>query len=211
MLRMKLECNGCALRCKAVLVLRDNVDASAWLIAAFVAASNLHTLCAQFLRARGEMTLFAVQGMVNTALVIGLNILLLAVLRLGVTGYVLSTAAADLLCTAYLTVRARLWRFLVRRPEKGTLARILRYCVPLIPTAMFWWITSVSDRYMITAWLGGAENGLYVVAAKLPTILTVLSSVFMEAWLFSAITEQKEGSAAHRNSMARSGGRSRRG
>lgn len=169
----------------------------AWLIAAFIAASNLHTLCAQFLRARGEMTLFAVQGMLGTALVIGLNILFLAVLRLGVTGYVLSTVVADLLCTVYLVIRARLWRFLVKPPANGTLSRMLRYCVPLIPTATFWWITSVSDRYMITAWLGSAENGLYAVAAKLPTILTVLSSVFMEAWLFSAVTEQTGGSEAH--------------
>lgn len=74
---------------------------------------------------------------------------------------------------------------------------MLRYCVPLIPTAAFWWVTSVSDRYMITAQLGSAANGIYAVSAKLPTILTVLSSVFMEAWLFSAVTEQQEGSEAH--------------
>ena len=68
---------------------------------------------------------------------------------------------------------------------------MLKYCVLFIPTATFWWITSVSDRYMITVWLGNAA------AAKLPTILTVLSSVFMEAWLFSAVTERQEGEAAH--------------
>lgn len=143
------------------------------------------------------MTLFAVQGIINTVLVIGLNILLLAGFRLGVAGYVLSTAAADLLTTIYLALRAKLWRFLTRKTARGTLSRMLRYCVPLIPTAIFWWITSVSDRYMIAAWLGSAANGLYAVAAKLPTILTVLSSVFMEAWLFSAVKEQREGSAAH--------------
>ena len=142
------------------------------------------------------MTCFAVQGLLNTALVIGLNILFLAVFRLGVTGYVLSTVAADVLTTAYLVLRARLWRWL-KRPAKGTLGRMLRYCVPLIPTATFWWITSVSDRYMITAWLGSAANGVYAAAAKLPTILTVRSSVFMEAWRFSAVTEQQEGTEAH--------------
>lgn len=146
------------------------------------------------------MTLFAVQGLVNTALVIGLNILL-AVFRLGVTGYVLSTAVSDVLTTVYLVFRAKLWRYL-KRPEKGTLPRMLRYCVPLIPTATFCWITSVSDRYMITAWLGSAANGIYAVSAKLPTILTVLSSVFMEAWLFSAVTERQEGSAAHQQFYA---------
>ena len=176
---------------------RSGAQNRVWLIASFVLASNFHTLCARFLRARGSMTLFAVQGVLNTALVIGLNILFLAVFHLGVTGYVLSTAAADGLTTCYLVLRARLWRFLTRQPTKGLLSRMLRYCVPLIPTAAFWWITSVSDRYMITAWLGSAENGIYAVASKLPTILTVLASVFMEAWLFSAVTEQKDGSRAH--------------
>ena len=174
-------------------VLEDGV----WLIAVFIMASNLHTLSAQFVRARGDMTLFAVQGLLNTALVIGLNILFLAVFRLGVTGYVLSTAAADLLCTAYLVLRAKLWRYLVKQPAAGARSRMLRYCVPLIPTATFWWVTSVSDRYMITAQLGSAANGIYAVAAKLPTILTVLSSVFMEAWLFSAVTERQGGKTAH--------------
>lgn len=187
---------GCALLAVLAAACVSVFDRSAWLIAVFIIASNVHTLAAQFVRARGEMTLFAVQGLVNTALVIGLNILLLAVFHLGVTGYVLSTALADLLTTGYLVLRAKLWRFF-KRPEKGTLSRMLRYCVPLIPTAAFWWITSVSDRYMITAWLGSAANGIYAVSAKLPTILTVLSSVFMEAWLFSAVTERQEGTQAH--------------
>ena len=172
------------------------LEDGAWLIAVFIIASNFHTLASQFIRAKGDMTLFAVQGLINTALVIGLNILLLAMFGLGMTGYVLSTALADCLTTLYLTFRARLWRFF-KKPAKRTLSRMLKYCVPLIPTATFWWITSVSDRYMITAWLGSAANGIYAVSAKLPTILTALSSVFMEAWLFSAVTERQEGNAAH--------------
>ena len=172
------------------------LEDGARLIAVFIIASNFHTLASQFVRAKGDMTLFAVQGLLNTALVIGLNILFLAVLHLGVAGYVLSTAFADFLTMLFLVFRTKLWRYL-KRPEKGTLSRMLRYCVPLIPTATFWWVTSVSDRYMITAWLGAAANGIYAVSAKLPTILTVLSSVFMEAWLFSAVTEQQEGSKEH--------------
>ena len=177
-------------------LLADAAPEGAWLIAAFIIASNFHTLAAQYIRAKGDMTCFAVQGLINTALVIGLNILFLAVLRLGVTGYVLSAVAADVLTTGYLVLRAKLWKSL-KKPEKGTLSRMLKYCVPFIPTATFWWITSVSDRYMITVWLGNAANGIYAVAAKPPTILTVLSSVFMEAWLFSAVTERQEGEAAH--------------
>ena len=189
--------SGCVLLVLLATAAGSASDGSAQLIAVFVAASNLHTLCAQFIRAKGEMTPFAVQGLLNTALMIGLNILFLAVFRMGVTGYVLPTALADLLCTAYLMLRAGLWRLLAVKPAGGLLLRMLRYCVPLIPTATFWWITGVSDRYMITAWLGAAANGIYAVSAKLPTILTVLSSVFMEAWLFSAVTERQSGREAH--------------
>ena len=68
---------------------------------------------------------------------------------------------------------------------------MLRYSIPLIPTTVFWWITSASDRYMITAMLGGDANGVYAVANKLPTILTLLSGVLMQAWQYSAVQESK--------------------
>ena len=66
---------------------------------------------------------------------------------------------------------------------------MLKYGIPLIPTTVFWWITSVSDRYMITAFMGNEANGIYAVACKIPTVLTLISSIFLEAWLFSAVSE----------------------
>lgn len=93
---------GSALAGMFAFAANETLDDSAWLIAAFIIASNFHTLASQFVRAKGEMTLFAVQGLLNTALVIGLYILFLAMLCLGVTGYVLSTALADCLTTVYL-------------------------------------------------------------------------------------------------------------
>lgn len=160
-----------------------------WLIALFTMASCYHSLCAQFIRAEGKTALFAVQGMINTVLVIGLNILFLAVLHYGVTGYVLSVALADLLCTLLLIFKEKLWRQLVARPSGAAWREMLRYSIPMIPTTIFWWITSVSDRYMVNGFIGSDANGIYAVAYKLPTILTLLSGIFMEAWQFSAVSE----------------------
>lgn len=158
------------------------------LIACYTLASCYHSLCAQFIRAEGKTALFAGQGILNTALVVGLNILFLVVFRLGITGYVLSVALADVLCTIYLVCKERLWKLLVRHPKKAMSRQMLRYSVPLIPTTVFWWITSVSDRYMVTGFLGADANGLYAVAYKIPTVLTLVSDVFLEAWQFSAIS-----------------------
>ena len=68
---------------------------------------------------------------------------------------------------------------------------MLRYSIPLTPTTVFWWITSVSDRYMISAILGSEANSIYTVANKLPTMLTLLSVILMQAWQYSAVREAK--------------------
>lgn len=44
---------GCAVLAAAAAAGSRAFSGSAWLLAAFIAASNLHTLCAQFIRARG--------------------------------------------------------------------------------------------------------------------------------------------------------------
>lgn len=162
-----------------------------WLIVLFTMASCYHSLCAQFVRAEGNTLLFAVQGILNTMLVIGLNILFLAVFHLGVTGYVLSVAVADLLCTALLVIKERLWRQLTPHPNRRAFRQMMRYSVPLIPTTVFWWITSVSDRYMVNGFIGSTANGIYAVSYKIPTILTIVSGIFISAWQFSAVAESQ--------------------
>ena len=114
------------------------------LLAFTTAAACYHSVCEQYIRAEGNTLLFAEQGLVNTLLVVLLNILLLTVFCLGVTGYVLSVGAADFLCTLYIIVRARLWRRVTLRPNRRLLPKMLRYSIPLIPTTVFWWITSAS-------------------------------------------------------------------
>lgn len=161
------------------------------LLAFMTVAACCHCVCEQYVRAEGNTLLYAKQGLMNTLLVVSLNILLLTVFRLGVTGYALSVGTADLLCTLYLVLRRRLWRFLTRRPDRRLLRKMLRYSIPLIPTTVFWWITGVSDRYMLASMLGSEANGIYTVANKLPTMLTLLSGVLMQAWQYSAVSEAK--------------------
>ena len=101
----------------------------------------------------------------------------------------LSTTAANLITTVLLIWKARLWRDVRPGPVRGLRRQMPRYCVPLIPTAIFWWIMGVSDRYMVKWFLGSDANGIYAVAYKIPTILTILAAVLLDAWQLSAIAE----------------------
>ncbi|MBQ7982079.1 MAG: polysaccharide biosynthesis C-terminal domain-containing protein, partial [Clostridia bacterium] len=158
---------------------------------AYTFFSCLHTLCIQFMRARGRMKQFAGYGILSTAITILLNILFLLGMDMGVTGYVLSVILSDAIVTAILFVTESLWREVsVSALTKQQFSRMLRYAIPLIPTTIFWWITNVADRYMVTWMIGPDANGLYALAYKIPTLLILLSGIFIEAWQFSAVTEK---------------------
>jgi O-antigen/teichoic acid export membrane protein len=68
---------------------------------------------------------------------------------------------------------------------------MLRYAVPLVPTALFWWVTSLSDRYFVQFIVGDAAQGVYAVSYKLPNLITLVSMIFTQAWQLSAFTEYK--------------------
>ena len=180
-----------------------------WLIMAYVLCANLHYFVSDYVRAQGRYRLFAVQGVLNTALNIGFNLILLLPLSMDVNGYILSIVLADLCTSVLLIVHCRLWRYLRPGAADGRLIRtMLRYCLLLIPASVCWWITNASDRYMVTAFCGEAQNGLYAAAYKIPNLLVIAAGIFIDAWQFSAVTESrraKEGeNAAERHARRRS-------
>ena len=163
---------------------------SVWLIAAYVVVANLHTVVSQYLCAIGRTKLFAGQGILNTALVIGLNVLFLPILDFGVAGYVGSIILADLLTTVFLILITRLWRAVKPRSiSRHTIAAMLKFCLPLVPTTIFWWITGVSDRYMVDMMCSPELNGLYTAAYKIPNLLIYAISIFDSAWKLSVSSE----------------------
>ena len=174
-----------------LLGLVDDFKGYIWLIVVYTLASCYHSLCVSYLRGVGKTALFALQGILNTALVIVFNIIFLAFFSMGITGYVLSVVLADVLSTLFLTVKEKLWREFTFKPDFAILKPMLKYSIPLIPTTVFWWITSVSDRYMVNEIISSDANGLYAIAYKLPTLLTLVSTMFMQAWQYSAVVEDE--------------------
>ena len=169
-----------------------------WLIVLYTMAAAYHSICSQYIRAIGKTGLFALQGIIKTCFVIILNILFLAKFNLGIVGYVLSVIVADTLCTLFLIIKEKLWNVLTFKPDLSVIKPLFKYSIPLIPSTVFWWITSVSDRYMVSGMISSEVNGIYTVSYKLPTLLTLVSSIFMQAWQFSAVTESENGEEEHR-------------
>ncbi len=174
-----------------ILGLFDMFRGSVWLIVCYTAASSLHSLVSLYIRTKDHFRFYAVQGVINTLLVILFNLLFLLVFDLGVTGYVLSVAVADFVVFLLVFAVEKLWRDLV--PFRLIPAKLwkdmLRYSIPLIPNTVFWWIISVSDRYMVSFFVGEGANGIYTAAYKIPTLITLVCQVFSQAWTYSSVLE----------------------
>ncbi len=154
--------------------------------------SCAHGLFSQFARAIGYVKFYAVDGVLSTVLTIGLNILFLAVWRMGIEGYLLATILTDMLCAILDFLFVRMYRFLnIKRVARSLWISMLAYCIPLIPNTICTWIMSISSRYILLGSFGESETGIFAVANKIPTILMIVANIFSEAWQISAVTEEE--------------------
>ena len=164
-----------------------------WLITLYVICSNIQSAVSQYIRAKGNTILFAVGGIIGTALTVAFNLLFLITFKMGVLGYVLSVVVADIVVAFILFFCAKLYKDIdFKLVEKTKISEMLKYSIPMIPTLVFWWITNVSDRYMVSYMVSHEVNGLYSASYKIPTLLTLICGIFIEAWQFSAVSESDE-------------------
>ncbi len=162
------------------------------LLLLYVLMANLHSLCGYTAQAMGHVRLFAISGILCTALVAGLNILMLSVFHMGITGYILSNVIADGLTALLLFLALRMWRlFSLPSLRRGLISSMFRYCLPLIPSTVCSWIINISDRYFISYMIGTDVSGTYAVAGKIATILLIVSGIFTSAWQLSILRERE--------------------
>lgn len=184
------------LACYPVISQITYVDGYVRYLYLYLLCSCMRTLVQQFVRAKSYTRLYAADGILATVSTIVLVYIFLVKLNMGVGGYLLATIGADFISFLFLSVMGGCWKYFAISRFNSKLAKeMLKYCLPLIPTGIFWWITNVSDRYLVTALVSASVSGLYAVSYKIPSIVNVFSTVFTEAWQISAVQEgQKDNS-----------------
>lgn len=152
--------------------------------------SQYQATFSQFVRGIGLVKEFAINGILMTVVTAGLNVLLLVRYSYGISGYLISIIIANLLSIIYLAIVSEAVKKIRLKYINIEFAReMIRYSLPLIPNMIMWWIINSSTRYLILYFCGATENGLYAVANKIPTVLTMLTTIFQQAWQLSAFEE----------------------
>lgn len=166
------------------LVLLTPLKEQYWFVLAYYMTYSLQQALSYFVRGIGRTKAFAFGGVVQTLVVVLSNVLFLVVLQWGVTGYLVSHVLGQAASLAYMFVAAKLYRygFPLRKTDKALQRKMLAYSAPLIPNSASWWLSNAASRFFLTAFLGTAASGIFSVANKIPSIMTVFTGIFGSAW-----------------------------
>lgn len=158
-----------------------------WL-APLYASTVLYQSLSLLARGLERMKDIAIAGVASSALLVALNVALLLFAGWGLDGYFVANVAAMLFPALWLVWRMR--REIFAPSSEGDAAlfvEMVKYSLPLSMAAIGWWLIGTSDRYIVTAICGIEANGLYSVAYRIPSILSTISNIFIQAWQVSAI------------------------
>lgn len=149
----------------------------------YMISSILMKLTNGISRGLSKIKLYSLSNVILSILTIGLNILFIAVFKWGVYGLLYSTVVANVVTCIFVLLRLKVYNLI--RPkyyDKKKLRVMLKYSFPLVPNNISWYIINISDRIIVTSFLGSSVNGIYAMANKFPNIMNNFSSFFFTAF-----------------------------
>ncbi|KAF0339480.1 lipopolysaccharide biosynthesis protein [Pediococcus acidilactici] len=152
--------------------------------------SALESTLQQFARGIGKSLLYAITGIVMTIATVISNIILIVFWGWQLQGYLASMFIAQIVGIIFLVWRLKAWKYInIQSTNKELIKRMLIYSIPLIPNMVSWWLSNSANKVFISLLIGSSANGIYAVANKIPSLISVFYSIFTQAWQISAVEE----------------------
>ncbi len=161
-------------------------------ISLYCISHGIYQISVCYLRGTERLAQYALSNIIHVLSTATLNIVLLLGVKMGLKGYFTAHILGYFIGTIVAMTMGQIHKVLREYRFDGTLAKnMIKYSIVLVPTSFMWWIMNSSDRIMVTAMVGAAANGIYAISYKVPTVLSAMSTVFNQAWSYSAIKEDK--------------------
>jgi O-antigen/teichoic acid export membrane protein len=157
-------------------------DDSELVMAAFVglwAGMNYEQLTSLF-RVEERSVAFVAASLANILLTIGATLLLVVALDEGPVGVIVGNFIGTLVVYVVLVAYRR--EQLGLEFDRRLLREMNRFGIPLVPTALFLWVTNFSDRLFLVHLADTTEVGLYSVGVRIASAMVLLLTAFRLAW-----------------------------
>lgn len=157
------------------------------LIGFFLMTESYYLLVGQYVRALGSNMKYSIGVVVFASLQLIMTYVTVKILQIGIVGAFLSYSISYLIAIIYMIYSSKLFSFFsIKTFSFQTLRKFLSLSSPIVPSSIGLWVSSLSDRVIITAVLGIEMNAIYAVAYKIPNLFNMAYSTFNLAWTESA-------------------------
>lgn len=160
-------------------------------------ASGIDNLLSYFYRGIGKSNIMMETSIIRAFMNCASCVILIVVFNYQMGGYFCGIYIGCASSILYGVVRCKIWKYLHFKYNKSLSKVLIKYSAPLIVSSAGWWVSSFIDRFIVTHFLGSSTNGVYSVAYRIPTIVSILSQIMVRAWTLSAIkdfdSEDKDG------------------
>lgn len=148
-----------------------------------IAASTYSEVALQLIRGFGNYVAYSITSAIIGGLTVVLNVAFLVGMHTGATGMLISISLANIAGIVFAFAKCKIWKYIdFSHIHKKTAVSLLKYSIPLIPNSVIWWVINVSDRTLVTVFLGVAANGIYAISTKFPSVIMTIYSVFNLSW-----------------------------
>ncbi len=134
-------------------------------------------------RAYGKNVLYASAGLLNSFVTAALNVVLIVGLHMDYSALYLAGCVGYLSNILLVGAGVKIWTLI--RPsafEKPLFVRMLRFSLPLcVNSAAYWFLTSYNS-VAVSRMMGMEANGLYAVAIRFGSFISLFTSCFTMAW-----------------------------
>jgi O-antigen/teichoic acid export membrane protein len=156
------------------------------------AAMNYEQLMSLF-RVEERSVAYVTASLVNVAITIAATLLLVIRYDAGPLGVIVGSFTGTLLVYAGLIGYRR--EQLGLQFDRGLLREMNRFGIPLVPSAVFLWITNFSDRFFLIKLADAEEVGLYSIGVRIASAMAILLTAFRTGWPAFAYSIEDEDEA----------------
>ncbi|WP_244325001.1 lipopolysaccharide biosynthesis protein [Sporofaciens musculi] len=160
-----------------------------WYFVFYYFVSAIQIMLSQYVKGINRVMIYSFAGVIQTVSMIILSIVFLAIYKTGITGYLLSLIVSNIITIFILWIGANISKSVLafKKLNRKLVYEMYSYSIPMIPNSLNWWISNSADKYMLMYFSGMGVTGIYSVSQKIPSMLSVISTIFMSAWQISAV------------------------
>lgn len=136
---------------------------------------------------------YSLSAIISSVLQLAFVTVFVLALNKGLFGAILSLLLAEFISALFLLFSAGIYKYIdFKYFSKAEIKRLISYSWPMVPNSISMWVMRMSDRIVLTLFMGISANAIYAVANKIPQLLTLAQTTFTMAWQENASIVSKD-------------------